>query len=161
MVTQERLKQLLLYNPDTGEFLWLKGRRKGRMAGCKHSNGYYVIVINSKGYPAHVLAWVYMTGNWPTAEIDHKNRVRHDNKFENLREASKSQQRGNVSIQKRNKLGIRGVRKAYGGKFETRIESRRGGIRKYEYIGTFSTVEEAKNAYDNRAREIYGEFYNN
>lgn len=96
MITQERLKELLDYDPETGAFAWkvTKGRRAktGRRAGCVSVHGYIIIQIDGKHYPAHRLAWLHVYGQWPKVTIDHINRVRDDNRLENLREATKQQQ---------------------------------------------------------------------
>ena len=94
MITYDQLKQLLSYDPATGIFTW-QSRLKGLSAGTLTSDGYVSICIAGKRYYAHRLAWFYMTGNWPTEEIDHKDRVRNNNAWSNLRQASKSENKHN------------------------------------------------------------------
>lgn len=89
-LTQAILKSLLTYDPQTGVFT-----RGNRIAGCRDSFGYWRIRIEGKLYRAHRLAWLYTYGHWPKGDIDHINRVRHDNKIENLREATRSQNNQN------------------------------------------------------------------
>src|SRR6202035_4009666 len=97
LLTAERLREFIHYDPLTGVFTWLVlpvcrgprfvGRgpnqvRVGGIAGCvSKSNGYRRIKIGGHPYCAHRLAWLYMTGTWPKDEIDHINRVRSDNRF--------------------------------------------------------------------------------
>lgn len=85
MLTQAALKEVLHYEPSTGVFT----RYARRSCGCQTEQGYIVLGVGQKVYYAHRLAWLYMTGSWPLGEIDHKNRIRNDNRWDNLREASR------------------------------------------------------------------------
>jgi hypothetical protein len=93
------LTSVLHYTPETGEFLWNLPRPKirvGQRAGYKKKNtGYIYIEIDGKSYSAHRLAWFYVTGTFPKKQIDHINRNRSDNRYENLREATNSQNKAN------------------------------------------------------------------
>jgi citrate synthase len=112
-LTQERLKDLLNYNPDTGIFKWKKstnGRIEiGQIAGCIHHTGYSNIKIDKKKYNAHRLAWLYVYGYFPEHEIDHINRNRSDNRLKNLREVSRQCNLRNSDKRKNNTSGITGV----------------------------------------------------
>lgn len=112
MVTHEQLKELLLYSPKTGLFIWRvnKARRikKNSIAGY-NQNGYTIIQINNKQYRANRLAWFYMKGYWPEYEIDHKDRIRNNNKWDNLRHVTPSCNAKNRNIRKDNTSGIVGV----------------------------------------------------
>lgn len=112
MLTVERLREVLEYNPDTGEFSRLKGRRK--VGGISRSNrGYpYIrIKIDGKSYLAQRLAWLYMTGEWPDNEIDHENRNSLDNKWLNLRNITHLRNVQNCkSLRENNISGVSGVR---------------------------------------------------
>ena len=91
MLTQEEVKELLDYNPDTGVFTWKVsrgGQEAGSVAGRINLKGYRIIGISGKDYRAHRLAYLYMTGNWPKQQIDHKNGNRSDNRIDNLRDVS-------------------------------------------------------------------------
>lgn len=109
-VTHLRVKEALDYFPLTGEFVWkIRGgsrRAVGDRAGFIYGP-YIGIGIDGKIYLAHRLAWFWMTGAWPNAEIDHKNRDGHDNSWANLREATSSQNRANSL--RPNKTGFKGV----------------------------------------------------
>jgi len=111
-VNQEELKELLHYNPGTGIFTWLVNRTGGVKAGdvpCYKSDGYIQISVNNKDYKAHRLAFFYMTGDWPKEQIDHKNHVRDDNRWVNLREATHQENQKNRTISKNNTSGVMGV----------------------------------------------------
>lgn len=113
IITQDELKELLHYDPDTGIFTRIKcDKRKdriGEVAGGVHRFGYWIIKLNLKEYKAHRLAWLYMTGRWPLNQIDHINRIRTDNRFSNLRECSNSENCKNMSKNKKNTSGYKGV----------------------------------------------------
>jgi hypothetical protein len=102
----------LSYSPETGEFRWAAPRPKvrvGQIAGhIKKKTGYAFIEVDGKCYAAHRLAWFFMTGLEPTGQIDHINRNRSDNRFENLRIATNGQNRANSRTT--NKHGLKGVR---------------------------------------------------
>ena len=110
----ETLKQMLWYDPATGVFRWRFCRGNGQTkpwseAGYYNSYGYRVILVNRKPYPAHRLAWLYMTGEMPSEQIDHINLVKDDNRFCNLRKATISQNQWNTGIRSTNKSGTKGV----------------------------------------------------
>ena len=112
ILTQDRLKQLLNYDPETGKFTWrvsVSTVRTGNTAGTTDPKGYVRIAIDRKVYAAHRLAWLYAHGSWPANEIDHINRQRSDNRICNLREADRSLNCHNSNIRKDNISGHRGV----------------------------------------------------
>lgn len=113
VITQQRLREVLDYDPETGEFRWLvaTGRRVnvGDLAGTD-SYGRRFIRIDKRRYRAHRLAWLYVHGRWPANEIDHINGVADDNRIANLREATRSQNCENRRKPKRNSTsGFLGV----------------------------------------------------
>jgi len=112
-LTQERLKEVLDYNPDTGLFTWkvrLSIRAvKGKVAGVINERGYIKIQIDKKIYRGHRLAWLYIHGKFPALGIDHINGNRADNRIDNLREATDSENKQNKAAQKNNKSGYLGV----------------------------------------------------
>lgn len=147
------------YSPSTGDFTWLQagpGRRPGLSAGCRNGNRYVMIQYGRKTVPAHRLAWRIMTGKWPENEIDHINRDKGDNRFENLREAERFENARNVGKTRRNTSGYKGV---------TWEKRRRvwvaniGYEGKLRYLGTFPTREEAYSAYVAAAKKFHGEFH--
>lgn len=113
ILTQKQLKELLNYNFNTGIFTWNKYRshnaRKNSVAGSLTSHKYISIVIFNKPYSAHRLAFLYMTGKFPTNQVDHINHIRDDNKWENLRETTHFENQKNRSLSPKNTSGICGV----------------------------------------------------
>ena len=161
MITQERLKELLHYNPETGVFTrnWTMGRkaRVGSIAGSVRKDGYRQIQINKIKYLSHRLAWLYMTGSWPKEDIDHINRVKDDNRWENLREASPSQNQANRKININNSSGLKGVQYRKDNTknpWQASIECNGKSI----YLGYFRTPEEAYLSYCLAALVLFGKF---
>jgi hypothetical protein len=91
MLTQHRLLLLLHYDAITGAFTRLQCSNKrfvGKVVNDSHHSGYIFIRVDGKRYAAHRLAWLYMTGAFPRAQIDHRNTIKADNRWDNLREAT-------------------------------------------------------------------------
>ena len=155
------LIHILSYDPETGIFSWAQPRPKikvGETAGhTKKRTGYVAIEIDGKEYAAHRLAWFYITGKMPSMQIDHINRVKCDNRFENLREATNGQNRANTKSS--SKHGLKGVsyKKWLKDKpWEARITFQK----KVHSLGCFATKEEAHEAYCVEAKRLHGEFFN-
>lgn len=148
MLTQQELKSLLHYDPDTGVFRWRTAARHGQMppwseAGAIHKLGYVIVGVAGRKYRAHHLAWLYMTGQWPGRFIDHRNGVKSDNCWANLREASRKQNAENVPLRTDNTTGFRGVT------FESNKGLYRARIRhngRLIGLGRFKTAEQAAEA---------------
>lgn len=113
MITQARLKEVLNYDPLTGIFAWIKKTcRKvvvGAVAGHVADSGYVFIRIFGRLYRAHRLAYLFMTGEFPLVGIDHENTDKGDNRWLNLRPATKSQNAMNADAPSNNTSGVRGV----------------------------------------------------
>ena len=110
LLTAERLREVLNYDPETGLFRWLKKladrTRLNAVAGSKTEHGHCVIRIDGRVYSCHRLAWLYVHGRWPSDQIDHINWVRDDTRIANLRECSNAENNQNrrgigVSFNKR------------------------------------------------------------
>lgn len=148
-LTANRLRELLHYNPDTGAWAWRQsnGRRvhAGMQAGSINGCGKRAIQVDGATYLGARLAWLYMTGEWPERLVDHVNRVRDDDRWENLREATHSQNsinRVETNRKKHPKLP-RGVYPIPSGRFTAIITV----AKKTKYLGVFDTPEAAHGAY--------------
>jgi hypothetical protein len=112
-LTYERLRQVVKYDPETGVFTWLirlsPNIKVGGIAGSKDTGGYLQFMIDGRHYLSHRLAVLYMTGQWPDSDIDHKDLDKANNKWENLRRATESQNVANTALLARNTSGLKGV----------------------------------------------------
>lgn len=147
-MTQSRLKQVLDYNQDTGQFRW---RRTGKVAGCKSGHGYWKIRVDKRLYNAHRLAWLYVYGEWPKDEIDHIDRNGENNAIANLRQVTSSQNKLNRRKHK-GKLPWRGVM------WRTDMskwiaQASKGG--KSIHIGTFDCPAAAALAYQVKTDQLH------
>lgn len=156
------LRSRLDYNPVAGTFRWrVKGQRHkaGDIAhGWRHRQGYLFLKVgggNTRAYLTHRLAWLWMMGEWPSHEVDHINGIKNDNRWCNLRAATRSQNCANARIQKSNTSGLKGASfKTREGMYEARI-SKDGKAR---HLGYFATAGEAHAAYLAAAQNLHGDF---
>ena len=154
-LTQERLKQVLRYIAETGDFVWIERPSNrinvGDVAGQNHPSGYISISIDGVRYLAHRLAWLYVTGSWPAVEIDHLNGKRTDNRWSNLRDVER---RVNAENMRRarvdNSTGLLGVRQMRD-RFQANIKA--GG--RARNLGTYDTPEQAHAAYLAAKRKLH------
>jgi len=160
MITHHDLLSMLQYDPETGNFTWLRPPSNkphwiGAIAGSK-VRGRIRIMIYRKSYFAHRLAWFYVHGAWPSSLIDHIDGNPLNNRLSNLREATPTQNQANKRRCKRNRSGFKGVGKCprVGGKWVARI--RIDG--RQRTIGRFNTPDSAYAAYLSAAREVHGDF---
>ena len=156
MLTQERLKELLDYDPETGVFVWKVNRgrtaKAGTPAGNKNHDGYNRIMVDGKHYMAHRLAWFYVYGVWPANELDHINRERGDNKISNLRKASRLENMWNRARHSNNTSGYAGVSwSKLHNKWRADIQVNGKG----KHLGLFNTPEEAHTAYLAAKEELH------
>ncbi|WP_332116048.1 HNH endonuclease [Azorhizobium caulinodans] len=161
---QETVKYWLNYEPEIGIFTWRLSPtpriKKGQKAGGIRRNGYCMIGLRGHGQIlAHRLAWIYVHGMIPDRmEIDHINRDPGDNRLENLRLATSSQQKMNKRVQRNSRSGLKG---AYyhacrsGMKWRSQIKV--GG--KLIFLGYFPTAEDAHEAYVAASKSYFGEFH--
>ena len=145
-LTQEKLKELLHYDPDTGVFTNKidRGKRakKGNVAGIFHvSTGYWQIYVEGKTYRAHRLAFLFMEGYFPENDIDHIDRNKINNKWNNLREVSTSCNVKNSNIRSDNTSGVKGVWKNKKNKWIAEIK-----VPKKIYLGSFDNLIDAVRA---------------
>ena len=160
MLTAERLREALDYNPATGELVWkINPPRKknfvGRRAGSRLATGYLGVTIDQRKCLAHRLAWLHAHGQWPVGQIDHLNGDRSDNRISNLRDVPQ-------------KVNLENRRNVRAGKKTSRllgvfpVESRRNPWgaairveRKKIHIGVFPSEEAAHAAYLEAKRRLH------
>lgn len=152
MITQEELKRILDYDPETGIFRW---NSYGKPVAGTISKGYISIQWKRTKYKAHRLAFLYMEGKFPSEDVDHVNGIRNDNRWINLRRCTRSQNRCNVSLMNRNTSGIKGVHKGRNGWFaQCQVNYRRVSF------GPFSSKEHADEYLKKIRKNMHGEFVN-
>lgn len=156
-LTHAVLKQVLYYDKDTGIFTWLKRdcstfRKAGMIAGTISDKGYIKIKLFNKNYYAHRLAIFYVKEAWPIEDVDHKNHVTTDNRYENLREADHSFNMENkIAPAKNKKTGLYLGVFVQNGIITSRITSK--GVS--HCLGTFSSQENAYEAYIDAKRKLH------
>lgn len=171
-MTAEYVREALIYERHTGVFTWrvrpMKHFRTSR--GCNTFNGRYAgelagtitkvhgcvqIGIDGRSHLAHRLAWLHVTGEWPTALIDHRDLDPANNSFRNLRIATDGQNQWNQRAQANNSSGFKGVSWApKSRKWWAQIKC--AGT--HYNLGLFETAEAAHAAYSDAAIRLHGKF---
>lgn len=158
-LTQKKLKEYLRYEPDTGDWYWLKSINsrvnEGDAAGTISVHGYRIITFGGIKYRASRLAFLYMTGTWPENEVDHENRCKLDDRWDNLRDVYRSENQLNRDMQINNTSGGRGVHwDTRSGRWAVQVKKDNISF----WVGYFDVLEEAIVARDLAATELHGEF---
>lgn len=158
-ITYEEVRHFFHYDPITGKLTNRIDRSRKAKAGVEVGyidfDGYRMLKLRGYRAQAVYFIWLWMTGKWPDPEVDHKNGIRDDNRWENLREATRSQNCINKeSYSKPNTLGFRGIKRQAKGRFAAAICV---GQKEY-FLGSFSCQEHAAIAYDVAAHKHHGEF---
>ena len=164
MHTADFVRDVLEYNPTTGIFHWRlrldypqkwNTRFALKIAGSVQPNGYVMISLGRKDkYLAHRLAWLHFYGEWPNGQIDHINRVRHDNRIANLRISTQSENLCNATMMSNNTSGYKGVSLVTYSRWHAQISV--GG--KQVWKKTFKTREEAFAARQAALPRFHGDF---
>ncbi len=146
-LTHSRVKSLFSYDPETGFLSWIQQRgrqRAGARAGRLHHRGYREVRIDGVLYREHRIIWLWMMGSNPADECEHINRERSDNRWANLRAATRAQNMQNLGASAMNTSGFAGAsfHKARG-KWRSTITFNGRSI----HLGHFDTAEEAHIAY--------------
>lgn len=155
-LTIERLREVLHYDPKTGVWTWLvqlslRGQKSSRAGAIKGGayGGYRLIGIDGEHFRSSRLAYFYMTGRWPSGHIDHANLDKGDDRWENLREATGTQNNANWSISCKNKSGLKGVSwSKANGKWVAYLQVNR----RNRNLGYFTDKYEAAAAYERAPR---------
>lgn len=153
-MTHEELKSILEFDPDTGGFKWLVRRsqrvRAGTIAGSIRDE-YMKIGLDGKIYLAHRIAWFYMTGEWPSAQIDHLDGDKLNNRWRNLRAANNKLNCENRRRPNKNsRSGLLGA-SPRGDQFTAQIKVGR----KTHWLGDFPTALEAHQRYVSAKRALH------
>lgn len=122
--SQEELRELLDYDPETGLLTWkerpialctspraqkiFNTRFAGRRAAAPNTQGYQQVMIRGRNYRAHRVIWKMMTGEEPN-EVDHINGQRSDNRWANLRDVDARTNHRNMCRSQANTSGVTGV----------------------------------------------------
>ena len=155
ILTQDRLKELFIYDCESGTFtrrINIANRFAGEISGSVAMNGYLRIRIDDKYYYSHRLAWLYMNGNFPEKCTDHIDGNRKNNSISNLRMANHSENHENIPSKTNNFSGLRG---AYYDHKSKRYYSKIQKFGKYTHLGGFGTAEEAHAAYVEAKRKLH------
>lgn len=158
-LSAKEAREMLSYDAETGTISWLVFRGsnalRGDVAGTKTIYGYIQVRVKQRFYKAHRLAFLLKNGKWPKEEVDHINGNQMDNRWCNLRQASRFQNAKNVKLRSDNVTGFKGVSwHKRANKFYARIAHNGKQI----YIGLFLTAEDANRAYREKAKELFGDF---
>jgi hypothetical protein len=158
-VTPERLREVLHYDPTTGLFTWkvslAPNVRPGDVVMRRDSHGYVVIQIDRRTYKGHRLAWLYMTGLWPSETVDHIDGQRDHNAWANLREATVAENTQHSRTPRHNTSGLKGASwDSRNGRWVSQIQVRGRCIK----LGSFDSAEAAHVAYRAAAKHHFGKF---
>ena len=160
VLTHEYANQLFSYNPETGvltrKVKTCSRNKVGDVVGTLSVKGYLVVRVGSKVYQTHRVIWLMVRSVFPDVDIDHKNQIKTDNSWDNLRPATRPQNVQNTGIRSDNTSGIRGVSWHRRDKKWFAYGSTPTGK---AHLGSFATKEEAALARQEFARKEYGEFY--
>jgi hypothetical protein len=124
--------------------------RKGAQAGCKDTHGYFQIKLDDVMVLAHRIIWFKHYGTFP-AQVDHINRIRWDNRIENLRESNNLLNAQNNSIRRDNTSGFQGVHMRSDNRWIARISANN----KRHDLGSFDSPEEASLAYQAAKKKFH------
>lgn len=152
-LTLDRLKELLQYDPHSGVFtrrIKVNRFRAGSVAGSLQVRGYVRISIDGTSYAAHRLAFLWMTGHFPAHEVDHRDGNRSNNAWDNLREATHSQNMQNKAPRVSSETGLLGVTRDRG-RWRAQIWAN-GAL---HYLGRFDTPEGAHQAYRDAKAKLH------
>jgi len=163
VLTADRLREVLTYAPEDGNFYWLKPpgnkMKPGDLAGSRSSSGYTQIRLDSGVYLAHRLIYLYTYGLWPRLPIDHRDGDKRNNKWNNLRLAKPSQNAQNSRISANNTSGAKGVSASVATRHAKKPWVAYIVIDyKKKHLGYFETLEEARAAREKAELELFGEF---
>jgi hypothetical protein len=163
-LTAEYVRSILDYDAETGTLTWRYNSNKplnwnaryaGERAGSVTNMGYIRLSINNKEYMAHRIIWLHQMGGMLKSEIDHINGIKADNRFCNLRLATRQQNEWN-------RPGHKNVSSKHKGVFwvardkRWRAEITHNG--RFQYLGQYECEELANLVYSEHADKLFGEY---
>ncbi len=149
------------YDADTGIAVWkwrrdvpdrVNTRWAGKPVGGLDKQGYLVVGIRYRSYKLHRIIWLIQTGEWPPEDVDHCNRIAGDNRWCNLREATRSENSANSRARRSGPKGVTW----YAARRKWRAQIRKDGVN--HWLGDHKTEEGAHAAYKAAAERLFGEF---
>ena len=152
-----RLRAVIKYFTSRGEWRWRLGRQKakaGTIAGHRRRDGRLIICVDGTSYYASRLAWLYMKGDWPSREIDHRDLDKTNERWRNLRHATHAQNQSNSRARRHNRSGLKGVSAVASGRFQAKIQV----AGKTKHLGYFKTAARAHAVYRKAAVMRHGKF---
>lgn len=159
-ITQEVVMRLFNYDPLTGVLTAktkVKKRQIGDVLGTADKRGYLAVSVNTAPCLIHRIAWLFMTGQWPAHEVDHINGNKGDNRFANLRAATRGENAKNRKFSSNNTSGVKGVcrhKRSPNWRAMVYVDGKQIGL------GFFKTIEEAEKAVKRERERLHGEFVN-
>lgn len=152
MLSAERLREVVAYNQEAGQFIRIA---TGEVVGRVGWKGYVSIDIDGVPYRAHRLAWLFVYGKWPSKQLDHRDGDKENNRILNLREATNHQNTFNAKGHSRKYDLPRGVKKNPG---ESGFIASIKISGRTKHLGSFRTPEQASEFYQLAADLLHGEF---
>ena len=152
MITQEYIQKLFYY--QDGDLVRVgKSEPNQRKPG---SEGYLPIAIDGKDYKLHRIIYLYHHGDMP-AQIDHVDGDKLNNRIENLRACTLSQNQHNAQRRKDNTSGIKGITWCRSrGQWLARVKYKG---RQY-FVGYFNSIENAERELKAARESLHGKFTN-
>lgn len=170
-LTLEYTKELFDYDPFSGKLFWkirprshfrtLRGQKlantkfAGSEAGSKNSLGYFIVEVEGNPWPVHRIAWLLHTGALPEGDVDHIDRDPSNNRIENLRVCSRSE--NSINSRRRASGAFSGIQESRPGVWRARLGVRRKRI----HLGYFKSREDAEQAYQTALRDTFGDYIPN
>ena len=155
ILTHADLLRVLSYSPTSGEFVWLiaaSNNPPGSRAGGL-TRGYRTIGIAGWRYRANRLVWFWMTGRWPEHNVDHRNGVKDDDRWDNLRDVTQR-----LNLQNQRAPGAANTSGFLGVSWSKKLGCWRANIttpEKQILLGRFPTAESASSAYLEAKRRLH------
>lgn len=157
-LSADEARNLFSYDKETGDLRWKvrlgQNRPIGSLAGSINGQGYREVMVRRKTYQVSRIIWLIVTGREPHGQIDHIDMNRSNNKWNNLRDATLSQNRANCRARPNNKTKLKGAYRKKNGRYYPFIQI----DGKPTYLGGYATAEEAHKVWIEAAKKYRGEF---